>query len=76
MTKQQKAEITKHIHNIAEMEKPKLLLFTQQLYLAKPDMDSVVFEWTLRGCDARMMELRDESSMSPLVVLSDLPTVD
>ena len=71
ISKTQKEAITKNVHKINEMDISKLNLFVQELYLSKPYMDEVVFKWTMRGADIKAMELRESTTMSPMVVLSE-----
>ncbi len=69
MTKTQKVQITKNIHKINEMDSSKLNLFTRELFIAKPQMDRVVFEWTLKACDVQAKSFKH--NVSPLAVLSE-----
>ena len=69
INKTQKAEITKNIYKINEMDSSKLNLFTRELFIAKPQMDRVVFEWTLKACDVQAKSFKQE--VSPLAVLSE-----
>ena len=72
MNKEQKAEITKHIYLINEMDMNELRKFAQKWHLAKTDLDEEVFNFVLRGVDIKMMELKEQTDMSPLIVMSEL----
>ena len=72
MNTKQKAHIKKQIESINEMGHSQLILFVQELYLAKPNMNEEVFKWIMRAADIKIMELREETTMSPLVVMSEL----
>ena len=72
MTEKQKDQITKNVHKVSEMSYSKLCLFVQELYLVKPNMDAVVFEYTLKACDLCAANHRDVSSISPMIVISEL----
>ncbi len=66
----QKAKET--IKKIAKMDKAKLILFTQELFLCKSDISPKVFDVLVRATDLQMMNLQEVTDISPIVVLSDL----
>jgi len=75
VTKAQKQEIAKHFAKIDGMSKQDLITFTHKLYLAKEDMERVVFDWLVRGCDLKMMELQ-EVSVSVMAESNEVTTID
>ena len=71
INKTQKEAITKNIHKINEMDSSKLNLFTRELYMARPDLDPVVFSFTIRACDIMAENLRKKTNFSAMAVLSE-----
>ncbi|MCK4874805.1 MAG: hypothetical protein KAS26_03065 [Sulfurimonas sp.] len=69
INKTQKEAITKNIHKINEMDSSKLNLFTRELFIAKPQIDRVVFEWTLKACDIQAKSFKN--NVSAMAVLSE-----
>ncbi len=72
MTRDQKNQITKNIHAINEMDNGKLCLFVQELYMLKPNMDEIVFKFTMRGADIHAHNIRHNTTVTAMVVLSEL----
>jgi len=69
MTSTQTKEINKHAEKIKLMDKNKLSLFVRELYMAKSEMNQVVFKEILARCDYRMAELKE--IVSVMVVVSE-----
>ena len=75
LTKKQKQQIEENVKAVSEMDHRKLCLFVQELFLVKENMDKVVFEYTLRACDIQAANHRDVTSLSPMVVMSEISEI-
>ena len=71
MNKAQHDQITKHIEQIDTMAKPALEVFSQKWWLAKEDLDAVVFQWVLRAIDIQFEYLNKKGNFSVMVEMSN-----
>lgn len=69
MKKEQLKEI---ITNISEMNKQELINYAQKVYLSKDDMDEKAFKFIERALDIQFMNLKDETTLCPMVVCSEI----
>ena len=69
MKKEQLQEI---IIKISKMDKSALINYSQKVYLSKADIDKKAFKFIERALDIQIMNLRDETTLSPLAVCSEL----
>ena len=76
MNKQQTKKVTDEVTKIDKLGINALSDYVGKLYLAKVDLDEMVFKLILKACDVRGAKLMERTDMSAMVVLSDLPQLD
>jgi len=54
------------------MDKQELISYAQKVYIAKEDMDKKAFTFIQRALDIKMMNLREETTLSPMAVWSEI----
>jgi len=67
-----KEEVQEIIINISNMDKQELISYAQKVYIAKEDMDKKAFTFIQRALDIKMMNLREETTLSPMAVWSEI----
>ena len=60
------------IIKIDSMRKDELLKYAQEIYLSKDDIDKKSFSFIQRALDIKLMNLREETTLSPMAVISEL----
>jgi len=76
MNKQQTKKVTEEVTKIDKLGINALSDYVGKLYLAKVDLDEMVFKLILKACDVQGAKLMERTDMSSMVVLSDLPQLD
>ena len=67
-----KEEIRDIILKIDGMGKQELSLYAQQVYMSKEDISKKAFSFIQRALDIKLMSLREETTLSPMAVMSEL----
>ena len=73
MTKKQLGSI---INDISKMDKQELHSYAQKVYLSKEDINPKAFKFIQRAIDIQLIVLRDETTLSPMVVMSEIKEGD
>ena len=69
MKKQQVQEI---IIKISSMDNQELISYAQKVYLSKEDINKKAFKFIQRALDIQTMNLKEETTLSPMAVYSEI----
>ncbi len=67
-----KAKLAEQIKHIGTLNKRQLIAYSEKIYISQPNIAPKAFTFLKRAMDIQMMNLKDETDLSPMAVLSDL----
>jgi len=67
-----KEQVQQIIINVSKMNKQELISYSQKVYMSKNDIDEKAFSFIERALDIRMMNLKEETTLCPMAVCSEI----
>ena len=71
-----KKQLESIVKDISTMDKQELHSYAQKVYLSKEEIGEEAFKFIQRAIDIQLIVLRDETTLSPMVVMSEIKEGD